>query len=143
MFKTIHRMQRNERGFTLVELLIVVAIIAILAAIAIPNFTRYRQKSYESTIVADSKNIAIAMEAARTNCDRYPSLTSTTGPASNVPLDPPQGCSATDMPTVNVSRGNTVSATGGTGFTITITNPNAPPGRQTHTLDNNGATNWQ
>ena len=63
MLKTIHRMQRNERGFTLVELLIVVAIIAILAAIAIPNFTRYRQNAARAACESDLKNCINACAA--------------------------------------------------------------------------------
>ena len=51
------RMQ-NEEGFTLIELMIVIAIIGILAAIAIPNFIAYRNKGFCSGAESDAHNIA-------------------------------------------------------------------------------------
>lgn len=53
----------NGRGFTLIELLIVVAIIGILAAVAIPQFSAYRQKGFNSVAISDLKNIKGAQEA--------------------------------------------------------------------------------
>ncbi len=51
------RLNANEKGFTLIELMIVIAIIGILAAIAIPNFIAYRNKAFCSGVESDANNI--------------------------------------------------------------------------------------
>ncbi len=63
---------RNRKGFTLIELLIVVAIIGILAAIAIPQFSAYRAKAYNSASNSDVKNMKTGMEAYMADRQAYP-----------------------------------------------------------------------
>ena len=66
------RINRDESGFTLVELMIVVAIIGILAAIAIPQFSSYRAKGFNSGALSDTRNLRTDLESYFAEWSSYP-----------------------------------------------------------------------
>mgnify|MGYP003385596414 CR=1 FL=1 len=88
-----------RKAFTLIELLIVVAIIAILAAIAVPNFLEAQTRSKISRAKADMRTAATAVESYHVDHNRYPAtqasqesryamLTSPIAYITSVPPDP-------------------------------------------------------
>jgi len=62
----------SKSAFTLIELLIVVAIIAILAAIAVPNFLEAQTRAKVARVNSDLRSLATAIEAYRVDHNRYP-----------------------------------------------------------------------
>ena len=65
-------MKKQQKAFTLIELLIVVAIIAILAAIAVPNFLEAQVRSKVSRVRSDMRSLATALEAYQVDNNKYP-----------------------------------------------------------------------
>jgi type IV pilus assembly protein PilE len=113
-------MRGKPNGFTLIELMIVVAVIAILAAIAIPSYREYIQKSRRSEAVSAMGSVQLAMEKWRADNPSYAN--------SAVP--------AASYPTLPTSQYYTFALSGqsATGYTVTATRQGAQASDRCGTL---------
>ncbi len=101
---------KNRKGFTLIELMIVIAIIIILAAIAIPNYLKMTERAKKARIGSDMAALATGLEAFRTDWGAYPHNVAAVDIAGSVAVNGGTGTLLYDE----------LGGTGGVGATINV-----------------------
>lgn len=120
---------KNQKGFTLVELMIVIAIIGILAAVAIPQYNAYRAKAKASKLIDYARGCAMQLAAA-CQSDEGTGASLSSSNATGACADPTVALPGTDVtPTLSGATDSTcavisvssAATIAGTAFTATCT----------------------
>ena len=115
------KFRKNNIGFTLIELMIIISIIGILAVITFPQFNAYRQTALNATVLSDLRNAATAQESYYSDNNTYSSVLSDLTSRGYTPSP-----NVTMLSVVGSSTGYTMVAQHASGITTwTLAGPGA------------------
>ena len=142
MFEKIRKM-KNKKGFTLVELIVVLVILAILSALLIPALTGYIDKANKEKVVAECRSVAMA---AQTTASEYYGLNKGLDNATNQGTAITQINKLAEVPTTTTNSTTEpnwhYTITVGTGYVVTEVIFDDGTSSITYTKDTSGATEF-
>ena len=123
----------DDSGFTMVELLVVIIVLGVLAAIAIPTFLRQREKGYDAASKSELKNAAAALEALHVDSGSYAAGAAANNDPAEIAALAAQGFNLSE-PFAQGSGGSflvAVAGSGSTSYCVQVSHSSTPQVRWT------------
>lgn len=123
----------DDAGFTMVELLVVIIVLGVLAAIAIPTFLRQREKGYDAASKSELKNAATALESIHVDSGSYAVGAAASNDPAEIAALAAQGFNLSE-PFAQGSGGSfsvAVSGSGSTSYCVQVSHSSRPDVRWT------------